>query len=463
MEKQAKSLLQPEVPRSPGNRPSSLRFISPVAQSTPLALSPPGCPTPVITRNPAFACPTPSLEWDCDPATTRLGEGVKNIPEGETPGISFSSGGFLLLEQPEEEEVTLEERVGVVEGIKALERTQIPIVSTEESIEIESPEKSEKPVNMTQREMVDMEGNIVGQIGLTKGLMAINPVTSFTSVTQMDNMNARLGEEYAKLAGRLEEWRRKYRALVDNDNYEEIKGMLDDLFNRILAYGVELRTKSQEMETNAPQPQLQPQANPRHNEVDHLQRKADMLSLAELVKDEADKLEEICRWNENEDPWTDAPDGVVVRGMKEKGSWRKMLSQLKREFTKYKALVRKEAEEDLEDPTSMYTEVANSVGNVEEKVRVAIKEMDIENENRRLYSLEDRPTSLMEYPKFSGKDTQCFYTFQEKMEEALVANKVPDKSLVAKLRENISGYPLTLVPESMKELEEYSASAFLLL
>ena len=254
--------------------------------STPLALSPPGCPTPVITRNPAFACPTPSLEWDCDPATTRLGEGVKNIPEGETPGISFSSGGFLLLEQPEEEEVTLEERVGVVEGIKALERTQIPIVSTEESIEIESPEKSEKPVNMTQREMVDMEGNIVGQIGLTKGLMAINPVTSFTSVTQMDNMNARLGEEYAKLAGRLEEWRRKYRALVDNDNYEEIKGMLDDLFNQILAYGVELRTKSQEMEANAPQPQLQPQANPRHNEVDHLQRKADMLSLAELVKDD---------------------------------------------------------------------------------------------------------------------------------------------------------------------------------
>ena len=78
-------------------------------------------PTPVITRNPAFACPTPSLEWDCDPATTRLGEGVKNIPEGETPGIILSSGGFLLLEQPEEEEVTLEEGVGVIEGIKALE------------------------------------------------------------------------------------------------------------------------------------------------------------------------------------------------------------------------------------------------------------------------------------------------------------------------------------------------------
>ena len=182
-----------------------------------------------------------------------------------------------------------------------------------------------------------------------------------------------------------------------------------------------------------------------------------MLSLAELVKDEADKLEEICRWNENEDPWTDAPDGVVVRGMKEKGSWRKMLSQLKREFTKYKALVRKEAEEDLEDPTSEYTEVAESVGNVEEKVRRAIKEMDIANEKRRLYSLEDRPTSLMEYPKFSGKDSQCFYTFQEKMEEALVANKVPDKSLVAKLRENISGYPLTLVPESMKSLEDAMA------
>ena len=202
----AKNLLQPEVPRSPGNRPSSLRFISPVAQSTPLALSAAaGCPTSVITRNPAFTCPTPSLEWDCNPTTTQLGQGFENIPEGETPGIILSSGGFLLLEEAEEEEVTLEEGVGVIEGIKALERSKIPIVSTEESsLEIESPEKS-NPVNMAQQEMLDIGSNIVGQIAMTKALMAINPLTSFTSVTQMDAMNARLGEEYAKLAGKIDE------------------------------------------------------------------------------------------------------------------------------------------------------------------------------------------------------------------------------------------------------------------
>ena len=114
--------MQPEVPRSPGDRPSSLRFLSPVAQSTPWA-SPAGYPTPVITRNPRAAVPTPSLEWDFNPATTQLG--LKNIPEGETPGIILSSGGFLLEASEEGEEViTLEERVGVIEGVKPLKGVQ---------------------------------------------------------------------------------------------------------------------------------------------------------------------------------------------------------------------------------------------------------------------------------------------------------------------------------------------------
>ena len=105
MEKQARILLQPEVPRSPGNRPSSPRFLSPVAQSTPWA-SPAGYPTPVITRNPRAEVPTPSLEWDFNPATTQLG--LKNIPEGETPGIILSSGEYELIVEEEQAKVELD-------------------------------------------------------------------------------------------------------------------------------------------------------------------------------------------------------------------------------------------------------------------------------------------------------------------------------------------------------------------
>ena len=55
---------------------------------------------------------------------------------------------------------------------------------------------------------------------------------------------------------------------------------------------------------------------------------------------------------------------------------------------------------------------------------------------------------LMEYPKFEGKNAQCFFTFQKKMNRALISNQVPRFVLVNKLRASLSGYALTLAPEA---------------
>ena len=63
-------------------------------------------------------------------------------------------------------------------------------------------------------------------------------------------------------------------------------------------------------------------------------------------------------------------------------------------------------------------------------------------------------TSLQEYSKFAGRDTQCFYTFEEKVLRCLKSNKVPRVDQPAKLRELLSGHPLALVPESIKTIEK---------
>ena len=54
--------LLPQVPRSPGGQPSSLRLLTPEGNSTPLT-SPTRCPVSVITPTPGGLA-TPSLEWD---------------------------------------------------------------------------------------------------------------------------------------------------------------------------------------------------------------------------------------------------------------------------------------------------------------------------------------------------------------------------------------------------------------
>ncbi len=78
-------------------------------------------------------------------------------------------------------------------------------------------------------------------------------------------------------------------------------------------------------------------------------------------------------------------------------------------------------------------------------------ELKREDRSRNLFTLEERPASLMDYPSFGGKDWQCYFQYEEKMVRALKTNKVPLIDQVAKIRETLSGHPLVLVPESMKQ------------
>ena len=52
-------------------------------------------------------------------------------------------------------------------------------------------------------------------------------------------------------------------------------------------------------------------------------------------------------------------------------------------------------------------------------------ELEEQDQKRNLFTLEDRPASLMDYPSLAGKDQECYFQYEEKMTRALRVNKVP--------------------------------------
>ena len=86
----------------------------------------------------------------------------------------------------------------------------------------------------------------------------------------------------------------------------------------------------------------------------------------------------------------------------------------------------------------------------DKKFEMVMAELEEQDQMRNLFTLDDKPASLMDYPSFAGKDQQCYFQYEEKMTRALKVNKVPMVDQVAKIRASLSGHPLNLVPESMK-------------
>ena len=106
------------------------------------------------------------------------------------------------------------------------------------------------------------------------------------------------------------------------------------------------------------------------------------------------------------------------------------------------------------DPGSNYKKLEKEVEEFTDKFGDILIELASEDKRRNLLTLEDRPASLMDYPIFGGKDSQCYFKYEEEMRRALKVNKVPLVDQVSKIRASLSGHPLSMVPESVKLAED---------
>ena len=140
--------------------------------------------------------------------------------------------------------------------------------------------------------------------------------------------------------------------------------------------------------------------------------------------------------------------------MKDKDRWISRTIQLEDDFSSYEGMVTALASAELSSTGSRYHEVKNLVEETKTEVTDAMQTVEAEDRARRLYTLQTAPTLLLEYPKISGRDTQCFFSFKEKVLRCLKSNKVLRVDQPSKLRELLTGHPLALVPESIKTLEK---------
>ena len=122
----------------------------------------------------------------------------------------------------------------------------------------------------------------------------------------------------------------------------------------------------------------------------------------------SDGIRQDARVNELGTKWEDAVDDNIIKTMKDKDRWRSRTIQLKDMVT---TLVPSE----LSTPGSRYLTVKTRVRDTKNEVKDAMQAIEAEDRAIGLYALQTAPTLPLKCPKFSGKDSECYFSFKEKV------------------------------------------------
>ena len=90
---------------------------------------------------------------------------------------------------------------------------------------------------------------------------------------------------------------------------------------------------------------------------------------------------------------------------------------------------------------------------LESELNMAIDAIMFEDETRGIFTLSKSKSADLVLPTFSGKLEEDFSKFQREMLKGFKANKVKKEDQVKKLRENLKGHPLSLVPDTVDNVD----------
>ena len=132
-----------------------------------------------------------------------------------------------------------------------------------------------------------------------------------------------------------------------------------------------------------------------------------------------------------------------------------------RELADLKASVQKffDAVHEFNEHTVLYKlaeekhfNVANLKTKIEQQQDVYVACLEQEDQERALYTLDKSVGENVKWPSFSGALNEDFSKFKDKFENAAKLNKTSKTVQLTKLRECLSGYPLSLVPETTSDV-----------
>ena len=144
--------------------------------------------------------------------------------------------------------------------------------------------------------------------------------------------------------------------------------------------------------------------------------------------------------------WELETDISVARGMRKIEKWEKSYDKL--------VVAYREAQEIYNTHNLTENDVPFATAEVNMQLLSEelkeVKEAIVDEDNvRELYTLDAKKTDLVKLPVFSGKDGEDYLEFKEKMEKGLIHNRVTRADKLAKLREQLKGHALKLIPESL--------------
>ena len=173
--------------------------------------------------------------------------------------------------------------------------------------------------------------------------------------------------------------------------------------------------------------------------------KADIEVDADIISNEGKDLAEEVNFI---DDWSEATDDQVEEYVQKIDKWKERLSKIKERGWAIKRNVKKH---DL-DETQLTASMALIV-TLESEMSMAIDGIMFEDGTRGIVTLSKSKSANVVLPTFSGKPEEDFSKFQREMLKGFKANRIKREDQVKKLRENLKGHPLSLVPDTMDNID----------
>ena len=142
----------------------------------------------------------------------------------------------------------------------------------------------------------------------------------------------------------------------------------------------------------------------------------------------------------------DRDNVTISQNMQDLQTWKKTFEKVSANYREYERIVASHGEENpAEDELASAKEEFEAVKKSFEDTKEALETIDRERE---LFSTHKSTGEKLEYPKFSGATHEDYVKFKDKIVKAFRRNGVAKSEQVEKLRKVLSGFALSLVPES---------------
>ena len=142
--------------------------------------------------------------------------------------------------------------------------------------------------------------------------------------------------------------------------------------------------------------------------------------------------------------WSVAEDHVIELEMTKVESWRERMEKLKE---KVKMLRVKSLDYNLD--MMPYTMCKTALDSMAGELEFIIEQIEHEDNERGLYSLNPGKAANLTYPSFSGADSEDFFKFKKEIETCFRGNRIRKEDQVSVMKKQLKGDALKLLPANI--------------